>query len=207
MRPRRLTWAVSDSMVSGVGKVMKRRLIKISAAILVAVGILLGLALQLVRDRGPEMSFGFLDGRTLTARIKKEPGRSSYRRIREVYSFEGNFIDICAKVDAELLAMGFMVSFAPPTETFGWRKYLLANAASAGTIFVTIRDRQYLKVYSTPKSSKYSSPDRHEYHHKNGWVTVEIIRMRLRSWPPQYFLIRLELMLRRNANNPPPKKS
>lgn len=186
---------------------MKRRLIKISAAILVAVGILLGLALQLVRDRGPEMSFGFLDGRTLTARIKKDPGRSSYSTIREVYSFEGDYIDVCAKVDAELSAKGFKVNFARPGETFRRHEYRLANTASARAIVVEIRDRQYLKVYSTPKSSKYSSPDRHEYHHKNGWVTVEIIRMRLRSWPPQYFLIRLELMLRRNANNPPPKKS
>jgi len=147
---------------------MKRRVVKISLAILVVVGIALGLLLQLVRDRGPEMSFGFLDGRTLTARIKKHPGRSSNRTIREVYSFEGNYIDVCAKVDAELLARGFMVSFAPPTEIFGWRKYLLANAASAGITFVTIRDRQYLKVYSTPKSSKYSTPNRYVYHQRDG---------------------------------------
>jgi len=56
-----------------VEKVTKRRVIKICLAMLAAVGILLGLLVTLMRDREPEMSFGFLDGRTLTARIKKGP--------------------------------------------------------------------------------------------------------------------------------------
>ncbi len=44
-------------MIIGVGKAMKRPVIKISLAIFVVVGILLGLLAVLTRDWGPEMPF------------------------------------------------------------------------------------------------------------------------------------------------------
>ena len=78
---------------------MKRRLIKVSLGFLVIVGILLGLHAIAARDWGPEISFDFLDGRTMTGRI--EQARNSRRITREVYSFEADFNDVCAKADAE----------------------------------------------------------------------------------------------------------
>ena len=191
-------------MIAGVGKVMKRRVVKISLAICVVVGILLVLLAVLTGDWGPEMSFGFLDGRALTARIEQDPGRSAYRTTREVYSFEGDFNEVLAKVDAELLALGFKVDPSIARGAFFLRhEYQLANSTSARAVVVRLRDGAELKVYSTPKSSKYSSPDRYEYHQKNGWVSIEIARRRLRSWPPQYFLVRLQVMLHRAASKSP----
>ena len=194
-------------MIAGVGKVMKRPVIKISLAIFVVVGILLGLLVVLTRDWGPETSFGFLDGRALTARIEQDPGRSAYRTTREVYSFEADFNEVFAKVDAELSALGFKVDPSVVRGAFFLRhEYKLANATSAKAVVVSLRDGAELKVYSTPKSSKYSSPDRYEYHQKNGWVSIEIDRRRLRSWPPQYFLYRLQRMWHRRGNTPPAQK-
>jgi hypothetical protein len=190
-------------MITGVGKVVKRRVIKISLAIFVVVGILLGLLAALTRDTGPEMSFGFLDGRAMTARIEQNPGRSAYRTTREVYSFQADFNEVLAKVDAELSALGFKIDpFGVRGAFFLRRQYQLANATSARAVVVSLRDGAELKVYATPKSSKYSSPDRYEYHQKNGCVSIEIARRRLRSWPPQYLLHRLQLMWYR-ANTPP----
>jgi len=97
-------------------------------------------------------------------------------------------------------------STLPGQETFRRREYRLANATSARAIVVNIRDRQYLKVYSTPKSSKYSTPDRYVYHHRNEWVCIEISRTQLRSWSPRYLLRRLQLILGRNSKKPSAKK-
>jgi hypothetical protein len=187
-----------------VEKVVKRRVVKISLAILVVVGIALGLLLQLVCDRGPEMSFGFLDGKALTARIERDPGRYPYRTRRDVYSFEADFDDVCTKVKAELTALGFSRLMGLPESEMC--QYRLWNNSSTERLDVRILNRNVLSAHSAPKSSEYSSPDPHEYHWRYGWVSVEIVRIRLRSWPPQYFLTRLHMMLRRNAKNPPPKK-
>ena len=60
-----LTGVLPADMIAGVGKVMKTRVVRISLAILVVVGILLGLLVVLMLDTGPETSFAFLDGCSL----------------------------------------------------------------------------------------------------------------------------------------------
>ncbi|UCF14359.1 MAG: hypothetical protein JSW59_13170 [Phycisphaerales bacterium] len=177
---------------------MKRRLVKISLAILIVAGVLLGLLIVLTRDWGPEMSFGFLDGRALTASIKQYRGKSFYSTTREVYSFEADFNDVCAKADAELSVMGFK-NVSDGRRSL--RNYRLGDHMSANKwIVVRILDMCWHEIYSSPEPSKF---DGGEYYRRTGWVSVEVRRSRLRSWPPQYLLTRLKLMRYRRANQPP----
>lgn len=182
---------------------MKRPVIKISLAIVIIIGIFLALFGLLSRDSMPTLSFNFLRGRELTSCIKADPGRSVYRTTRYVYSFEADFNDVWSKANAELSALGFVTGTFRQDEP-RIREYQLRGKRNDELVTVRILDRHKLLVYSTPKSSQYSSPDRHEYHYRYGWVTVDIAQRRLRSWPPQFLLYRLHRMRRRPGNNPRP---
>jgi hypothetical protein len=188
-----------------VEKAMKRRLLIVSLAILIAVGILVGLFVAVTRDPGPAMSFNFLDGRKLIARIEEKPGKSAYKTTRDVYSFEADFNGVCTKAEAELLGLGFK-NVMLGNQKSNSRQYMLRNNASAERFSVSILDKQRLSSYSTPESSGYSSPERHEYHWRDGWVSIEVTRRRLRSWPPKYLVRRLQMKLRRAASEPSSKK-
>ncbi len=196
-----LTCTLSRHTITFVEKVMKRRLVKVALAILIVIGILVGLTW----DSGPEMSFRFLDGRKLTARIEQAPGKSAYKTTRDVYSFEADFNDVSTEVEAELLGLGFK-NVMLGNQKSNSRQYMLRNNSSTERFSVIILDQHSLLSYSTPKSSKYSSPARHEYHWRDGWVSIEVTRRRLRYWPPKYLLRRLQMKLRRAASNPSPKK-
>jgi hypothetical protein len=37
-------------------------------------------------------------------------------------------------------------------------------------------------VFTTPKNSHYTSPDRYSYKPESGWVTVEVDERRVPSW-------------------------
>ena len=192
-------------MIAGVRKVMKRRVIKISLAIFVVVGVLLGLLVILSQDWGPEMSFGFLDGRSVTARINQDRGRSVYRIVQETYSFEADFDDVCDKVDAELSALGFTRLTMSVGGQYS-REYRLRNEPLGDWLAVSVQNEHKVSTSSTAKSSEYLSPDSYEHLSMEGWVSILVTRGRVRSWPPKYFLMRLRLMLRSNAKKPSPRK-
>ncbi len=186
-------------MIVGVGKVINRSVIKISLAIIVVVGLLLGLLAVIACDSEPETSFGFLDDRTMTACIKQDPERAAYRSRREVYWFEADFNDVCAEMDAELSALGFRRPFQG-SQGSHMRIYVPGNNSLTKRLTVTILDKRRLVTSSISKSSTYLRPDRHS---RDGWVSIEISRARPRAWPPQYFLQHLQRMWRRSANKPP----
>jgi len=190
-------------MIAGVRKIMKRRVVKISLAIFVVIGILLGLLVVLLLDTGLETSFDFLDGRTMTGPI--DQAHHSHIIKGEVYSFEADFNDVCAKAGAELLELGFSSKrgFDRDPRRCSYARHKSASIRQLGVMII---DKHRFSMYSTPKSSEYSSPDRYQYHYEEGWVSVEIVRTRLKYWPPQYLLRRLQLMLRRPAGTPPTKK-
>jgi len=127
-----------------------------------------------------------------------------WMRDRPEMSF--GFLDVSTKVEAELLGLGFK-NVMLGNQKSNSRQYLLSNNSSAERFSVSILDKQRLSSYSTPKSSGYSSPARHEYHWRDGWVSIEVTRRRLRYWPPKYLLRRLQMKLRRAAGKPSPKKS
>ena len=186
---------------------MKRRLIKVSLVILVVVGIVLSLLVAMVCDSGPEISFGFLDGRTLTARIKEDPGTSRYRITQEVYSFEADFEDFLAEANAELSALGFIAVRGVGGRRVTPRRYSLPGTGSAGPIGVYFRDSQKLKARTPAKlPDYYSHIERFQFVSADGWVSVEVTRRRVRLWPPKYFLMRLQMMLQRNAGRSPVRR-
>jgi hypothetical protein len=183
---------------------MRKSVIKISLAIFVVVaGILLALLAVMMCDSGPEISLGFLDGRAMTARLEQETSKSAYRTTREVYSFKADFNDVCARADAELSATGaktLLFRGYPGREV---AMYSFRSTFSGESVRVSIVEEKKLRKYLTPKWSKPSSLFGYNYESSVGWVSVEIIQTRPRSWPPKYFLLRLKLMLRRAANLPP----
>lgn len=178
-------------MIAGVGKVIKRRVVKISVAILVVVGIALGLLLLLVRDRRPEMSFGFLDGRTLTARIGVDGGRSRVIN-REIYAFQADFNDVVAEADIELSRIGFSLDDIMGVDPQNIRYVLFKT--SGERITVCIRRGQRLSTRTTRKPSKPFRSNRHVYREEDGWVSADICYDRPRPWPR--FLNRLRRALR-----------
>ena len=177
---------------------MKRSVIRISLAIFVVVGIVFGLLVALPRDSAPDMSFAFLDGRTLAVPVEKNASRTFYSTTYQKYSFETDFDEFCAKVDAELPDMGFKV--AP----FGSRgissnpEYRLGDLASANNWIV-------VRIYEDIEFRQLHDGLWHRP--AEGWVSVEVRRSRLLSWPPRNFLIRLQLMWYRRTNNPRANKS
>ena len=176
---------------------MKRRLVRLWLAILIIVGILLGLLVVLIWEWRSEMSFEFLEGRALTANINRDSGRYAYRTIWHVYSFEGDFNDICAIADAELLARGFKIDHKASLASSVRRDYCLGNETSNKAIVVSIRGRQEVKVHPTTEPSQHSNQDRILFHHRRGWISVHITRKKRRLWPPRYFLHHLRSRFRR----------
>lgn len=192
---------------------MKRRVVKLFLAILIVVGILLGLLAALWRDWGSEVPFDFLAGRTLTARTQRDTvrsvyGRSVYGPTTVIYSFEGDFADfndVCTKADSELLPMGFTL-FPPIGDVLDTRIYLLSSTIPDTCAAVGISYRQKTEAHSTPKSSEHPPPNRYTPQHKIGSISVSVVGTPPRSWWPRLLLRRLQAMLRGTANNPPAKK-
>ena len=175
---------------------MKRRAVKISVAIFVLVGISLGLLVALTRDRGPEMSFDFLDGKTLTARIKRARGGPAHWTTREVYSFIADFNDVIANAEAELMALGFK-RLSPGSSESHICQYTLRDSSSTW--------RLQVKILGGTKVSVLWPPDRYKYNTGHGWVSVEVARRRLRPSLPHDFLDGMKRRFRRPSRKTPPR--
>jgi len=109
----------------------------------------------------------------------------------DIYSFEADFDDVFPDANKELLALGFADKTRSGSEMWH-RDYLLLNG-SYERIWVSIHKRHKLGVYSTPKSSDYSSPDQYEFHYREGWVSVEV-RVETVKWKIR-FLDRLNRII------------
>jgi len=211
-------------------KLWKKPAVKISAAAVIVVGFaLLGLWISSLRTP-PPISFDFLDGRVITVRIEEDPGSTHYRSIREVYSFEADFNDLCDAADTELVAFGFggygsSAAFSIPSVPT-MRLYRISDSASGETTLVRIKKRTVFAKSPDPplrpenfifrlKRSLLSPRLRpgfvtadgptleQGYESKDGWVTVEILYFRLRSWPPQHLLYRLKMRWRAAGRQKP----
>lgn len=166
---------------------MKKSAVKRSLAFVVIVGIFLTVIGLLLRNSrsGPSMpSFSFLSGRK-PAFHSKNNSQTMYRITNDIYSFEADFNNVCLNANAELLALGFVDTTQP---ILYCREYVFRGKLPYELVHVRISDNQKLTVYSTPESSKYSSPERHAFHYRDGWVSVEVTvevakwRFRLSMW-------------------------
>jgi hypothetical protein len=101
--------------------------------------------------------------------------QSMTKEIRFVYSFEADYNDIVADANLELSALGYKGNFSQPKEAF-YRSctYFLRGEKPGASISVEFIDKNELIAYETPKNSEYPSPDRYEYHIRDGWVSVQI---------------------------------
>ncbi len=180
---------------------MKKRVIRMSLAILVVLGILFGLLVALTWDWGPVAPFDFLDGRALT-RTEREPVRSVYGPTTVAYSFEGSFAEyaeVCTKADSELSAMGFTLT-PPMNDVLHTRIYLWSSTAPDTCVLVGFSFRQKAEAHSTAKSPEHPAVNRHISQDKIGSICVSVIGTPPRSPWPRRLLRRLRAMLRRTTN-------
>jgi hypothetical protein len=177
-------------MIAGVGKVINRRANRRFLTILIAVGILVVLVVVPALLLRRAMSFDFLNGRRMTTQIERDPAGSAYRTVRYVYSFPGDFDDVCAMADPELSAKGFKISFRERRGVIQ-REYRLSSPGSPRFTVVSIRGRQQVKVHSTPELSRNSGRARVLFHYRRGWVSVHVTRVHRRFWPPRHLLYHL----------------
>lgn len=153
---------------------MKKSAVKRFLAFVVIVGMVLtviGLLLRYSRSEPSMPSFSFLNGRKPAYRSTNN-SHYQYRIIQDIYSFEADFDDVFPDANKELLALGFVDKTGSGSEMWH-RDYLLLNGPYE-RIRVRIYTKHKLSVYSTPESSDYSSPDRHEFHFRDGWVSVTV---------------------------------
>lgn len=95
------------------------------------------------------------------------------RRSSDLYSFPADFNSVCLDADAELSSLGF-VENSPPGHKPRIRRYVLRNGLPDELVHVQILDKH--------KLSEHSTPERVAYHYRDGWVSVEIVQERRRSW-------------------------
>lgn len=150
----------------------------ITGIVLAAIGLLLHYS----KPASSMPSFNFLNSRKPVYHCKNT--HLGKKITRDIYSFEADFDDVFPDANKELLALGFADKTRPDpgpwTHDYWLRKGLYEQ------INVRIHRRQKLGVYSTPKSSDYSSPDRYEFHIRDGWtsvtVSVEVVPWRVRFY-------------------------
>ena len=171
---------------------MKKSAVKNSLVVVVIIGIFLtaiGLLLHYSMPWPSMPSFNFLKGR--------EPAyhciisQSGKKIIQDIYSFEADFDEVFPEANKELLALGFADKTHP--ELGIWDHDYWLGKGPYEQINVRIYTKHKLSVYSTPESSDYSSPDRHEFHLQNGWISVtvsiEVVPRRIRFYSWLYSII------------------
>jgi len=143
----------------------------------------------------PLMSYNFLKGRAVVARLEHDPRKSLFSSIHDYYSwiqwysFEADFSDVCEAADAELLALGFTAR-THSTEGYKYRIYVLNEVNSGKTVIIF--DRQRFVRPASAQLSKSSITEAYSRERRDGWITVKISKGRIPSWPPRYFLYRLK---------------
>ncbi len=173
---------------------LKISLIGVFPAALVVGLVLLGLWISSLRTP-PLMSYNFLNGRALVARLEHDPRKSLFSSIHDYYSwvqwysFEADFSDICKAADAELLALGFTAR-THSIEEYKYRIYMLNEVNSGKTVIIF--DRQRFVGPPSAQLQKSSITGAYRRERIDGWVTIKISRGQIPSWPPRYFLYRLK---------------
>jgi len=135
-------------------------------------------------------SFNFLNGRKPAYHCINN-SQYQYSITQDIYSFEADFDDVFPDANKELLALGFVDKTRP--DPGDWTRHYWLRKGPYEQINLTIYRRQKLGIYSTPESSDYSSPDRYEFHVRDGWtsvmVSVEVVPWRIRFYSRLYRII------------------
>lgn len=158
---------------------MKRRWRK-HAAILVVAPLAAWVTVgALLIEREPMPSFAFLGDHALGLRVEKNRKERILNRItRAVYSFEGDFNDVCSKAGGELSALGF-VEDAQPQHEVNCREYLFKGDFPDELVRVSILNRHML--------SEHATTSRAVFHFRPGWVSVVITRERGAPWRKTFY--------------------
>jgi hypothetical protein len=163
--------------VQCVWRALKEHPLRAFGVVAFVVGFLLILVVSLSSTSSTLPSFQFLAGRSATP-MSRDPDRPRGAWSLDFYSFAGDFESICAAAQAELSALGYTEIPRNPDDFFATREYRLRQSSSDGIIAVRIMAHAKLVVFSTPKNSQYSSPDRYTHRTEAGWVSVQVAQQR-----------------------------
>lgn len=156
-------------------RAMKKHRIKTClAVILVANALLIAVVVWCLPSQAVP-SFQFLAGQS-PLKVVQDQNTGWDRLSQKLYSFAGDFENVCTAAQAELSALGYTQVPQYPGQLFVTREYRLYRRSSDETITVRIMADAKLTVLSTPKNSQYASPDRYDYRRQAGWLAVEVDR-------------------------------
>lgn len=157
-----------------VWRALKEHPLRTFGVVALIVGLLLILVASLSSPSSTTPSFQFLAGRGPVPMVRDQDRPRAGAWSLDFYSFAGDFERVCAAAQSELSALGYTEMPQDPDVFFPTREYHLRQNSPDGMIMVRIMARAKLMVFSTPKNSQYSSPDRYTYRPQAGWVSVEI---------------------------------
>jgi hypothetical protein len=161
--------------VDGRGIAMEKYVIKTSLAFVI-IAVLLLILLGLLSRDSFEPSYRFLGGREpISSTDLKTAGLDR----RYIYSFEGDFNDICLKVDKELNGENFARRAGVGKDLSGnehrIRGYWIPNRFPRGQVWIVIHNNlQYIEL---------PNPKDYAIYEKDGWILVEIVYGRGWRWP------------------------
>jgi hypothetical protein len=125
-------------------------------------------------------AFQFLGGQRPIQVVRYSAGGDT--DLCSIYSVPGDVQASCAAAQSELSALGYADVTRPLDYSFYTREYQLRQGSSGEAITIRIIGSARLRVYSTPKNSRYSSPDRYRYKREADWLSVEVVEHRGPSW-------------------------
>ena len=133
---------------------------------IIAALVLIWLGLRFIDRDGTAPSYGFLAGRSPVACRDEKKGNVDKCYI---YSFEGDFNDVCSNAGAELISMGF-IDRTLPSEKSRKRTFWLKEIFHCNPVNIQIHNN-----HMYVENDDAIGP-------KDGWVVVKIIYWR--GWWP-----------------------
>lgn len=166
-------------MVRGqrVWRALPRHPIRAFLVVAFTLSILLILAACFSATSSTMPSFQFLAGRSPIPMVRDQD-QSRNRGSLDFYSFAGDFESVCTAARSELTALGYTELPKQPDAFYDTREFQLCRNTPDGMILIRIMAHARLVVFSTPKNSQYSSPDRYSYRPESDWVSVEVAQQR-----------------------------
>lgn len=183
MTPDQANQAVVPAAAAPARRGRRRLCLAVGLVGFVLIAALFLLSVIPVSATPPMPSFRFLSGQApVSAVAKKDIMDDLSRKSLNRYSFAGDFQSVCNAAHAELSALGYVETKHPSGDP-DKREYRLRTGLPDRLVTVWILDHSRLIVYSSPKDSEYSTPDRCEYKWQEGWVSVEVRHAYRGPWP------------------------
>ena len=147
---------------------IKKRLVIISVILVALLLVAAGLRIKRLNNSPLIPSYQFLADQELKMAFYDDNWTTYDNATRHIYSFPGDFNDICSIARAGLNSLGFTEHKWPGNQKHWSRRFHLATSSPKGSISVVIHERQKL----SPRPTLY--PELVLYKFRDGWILVEV---------------------------------